>query len=93
MDLNPCSILSAILQRTFIIVSVNPALEPPDSAPAADKEFGIRRVFSSLLKPPILRCGGKFQIEWVNRDIDMDGVLRRYRKLIPRTPHPDLLKR
>jgi hypothetical protein len=41
MDLNPCSILSAIPQRTFIIVSVNPALEPPDSAQAADKESGF----------------------------------------------------
>jgi hypothetical protein len=50
MDLNPCSILSAIPQRTFIIVSVNPALEPPDSAPAADKEFGIQRVFQQAAK-------------------------------------------
>jgi hypothetical protein len=93
MDLNPCSILSAIPQRAFIIVSVNPALEPPDSRQAPEKELGLRRVFSSLLEPTILRCRSKFQVEWVNRDINMNGVLRRYRKLIPHTPHPDLLKR
>jgi hypothetical protein len=29
----------------FIIVSVNPALEPPDSVQASEKELGLRRVF------------------------------------------------
>jgi hypothetical protein len=50
MDLNPCSTLSAIPQRTFIIVSVNRALEPPDSQPAPEKEFGLRRVFQQPAK-------------------------------------------
>ena len=51
MDLNPCSIFSAIPQRAFIIVSVNPSLEPPDS-PAPEKEFGLRRVFQQPAKAP-----------------------------------------
>ena len=50
MDLNPFSILSAIPQRAFIIVSVNPVLEPPDSKQTLEKGLGLRRVFQQPVR-------------------------------------------